>query len=121
MRDQGAAPARMQVGQLGFISNNASSHTTRRIQPGSGSQAPITVRWLHFNEELIAENLVLSFEPNPFTAAMMASEMPAAIKPYSIAVAALSSFKKREMSCTILSLLCRPKILVPDRNAWIAL
>jgi hypothetical protein len=103
-------------------------HIEQRIQPHNASNParfrfarPITVRRLHFNEELIAENLVLSFEPNPFTAAMMASEMPAAIKPYSIAVAALSSFKKREMSCTILSLLCRPKILVPDRNAWIAL
>ena len=36
-------------------------------------------------------NLVLSFVPSPFTTAMMASEMPAAIRPYSMAVAPDSS------------------------------
>jgi hypothetical protein len=40
----------------------------------------------YFNELLIDVNLVLSLVPNPFTAAMIASEIPAAIKPYSIAV-----------------------------------
>jgi uncharacterized membrane protein (DUF4010 family) len=45
----------------------------------------------YFKEELIAVNLVFSLAPSPFTIAMMASEMPAAIKPYSIAVAAVSS------------------------------
>ena len=39
----------------------------------------------------------MSFEPNPFTAVMMASAMPAAIRPYSMAVAPDSSFTKREM------------------------
>jgi hypothetical protein len=46
---------------------------------------------LYFNEVLIAENFVFSLAPMPFTTAMMASEMPAAINPYSIAVAAVSS------------------------------
>lgn len=41
----------------------------------------------HFNEELIELKLVLRVEPRPFTAAMMASAIPAAIRPYSIAVA----------------------------------
>lgn len=36
-------------------------------------------------------NLLLSLVPSPFTAAMIASAMPAAIKPYSIAVAPVSS------------------------------
>jgi hypothetical protein len=45
----------------------------------------------YFSELLIAENLVFSLAPMPFTTAMMASEMPAAINPYSIAVAAVSS------------------------------
>jgi hypothetical protein len=45
----------------------------------------------YFNELLIDVNLVLSSVPSPFTAAMMASEMPAAINPYSIAVAPDSS------------------------------
>jgi hypothetical protein len=48
-------------------------------------------RTAYFNEVLIEENLVLSFTPIPFTTAMIASEMPAAINPYSIAVAAVSS------------------------------
>jgi hypothetical protein len=36
---------------------------------------------------LIEVNLVLSLVPSPFTIAMIASEMPAAIRPYSMAVA----------------------------------
>ena len=40
-------------------------------------------------------NLVLSEVPRPFTTAMIATEIPAAIKPYSIAVAPELSFKKR--------------------------
>jgi hypothetical protein len=39
-------------------------------------------------------NLVLRFVPRPLTTAIMASEMPAAIKPYSMAVAPDSSEKK---------------------------
>jgi hypothetical protein len=42
-------------------------------------------------EALIEVNLVFSLVPSPFTVAMMASAMPAAIRPYSIAVAAFSS------------------------------
>ena len=45
----------------------------------------------YFNDVLIEENLELSFTPIPFTTAIMASAIPAAIKPYSIAVAPDSS------------------------------
>jgi hypothetical protein len=41
----------------------------------------------YFNAVLIAAYDALSVVPRPFTAAMMASEIPAAIRPYSIAVA----------------------------------
>jgi len=41
----------------------------------------------YFSEELIVEKLVFNVEPRPLTAAIMASAIPAAIKPYSIAVA----------------------------------
>jgi hypothetical protein len=47
----------------------------------------------YFNCVEIEENVELSFVPSPFTTLMMAMEMPAAIKPYSMAVAAFSSFK----------------------------
>jgi hypothetical protein len=47
----------------------------------------------YFSELLIEVNLVFSLAPMPFTMLMMASEMPAAIKPYSIAVAPFSSRK----------------------------
>jgi hypothetical protein len=40
---------------------------------------------------LIDVNLVFRWEPMPFTTAMIASEIPAAINPYSIAVAPVSS------------------------------
>jgi hypothetical protein len=54
-------------------------------------------RTAYFNELLIEENLVLSFAPIPFTAAIMASAMPAAMRPYSIAVAAVSSARNLRM------------------------
>ena len=47
----------------------------------------------YFSELLIEVNLLLSLEPMPFTTLMIASEIPAAIKPYSMAVAPLSSRK----------------------------
>src|SRR5437762_10373813 len=50
-------------------------------------------RWArdHFSEVLIFPKLVDSLVPTPCTALMIASAMPAAINPYSIAVAPLSS------------------------------
>ena len=63
---------------------------------GGRAQAA-NLRRSYFNELLIEENLVLSFTPIPFTAAMMASEMPAAIRPYSMAVAAVSSARNLRM------------------------
>jgi hypothetical protein len=45
----------------------------------------------YFNELLIEVNLVLSLVPSPFTTAIIASAMPAAISPYSMAVAPVSS------------------------------
>jgi hypothetical protein len=53
----------------------------------------------YFSDELIDVNLPFKVEPSPFTAAMMAKAIPAAIKPYSIAVAPLSFFKNRVISC----------------------
>jgi hypothetical protein len=40
-------------------------------------------------------NVVFKLVPSVFTTAMMATEIPAAIRPYSMAVAPRSSFKKR--------------------------
>jgi hypothetical protein len=48
----------------------------------------------YFRELLIDVNSVLRLVPRPLTTAMMASAMPAAIRPYSIAVAPDSSDKK---------------------------
>jgi hypothetical protein len=45
----------------------------------------------YFNELLIDVNFVLSLVPRPFTTAMIASAIPAAISPYSMAVAPVSS------------------------------
>ena len=42
----------------------------------------------------IDENVVFILVPSPFTTAMIATEMPAAISPYSIAVAPLSLARK---------------------------
>jgi hypothetical protein len=45
----------------------------------------------YLRDVLIDVNLVLRLVPKPFTTAMIASEMPAAIRPYSMAVAPVSS------------------------------
>src|SRR6266702_2092578 len=49
----------------------------------------------YFSDELIEPNLVFSVLPRLLTTVMMASAMPAAIRPYSMAVAPDSSFTKR--------------------------
>jgi hypothetical protein len=48
----------------------------------------------YFSDVLTAENVPLRLVPRPFTTAMIASAIPAAIRPYSIAVAPVSSDKK---------------------------
>jgi hypothetical protein len=75
----------------------------------------------YFNCVEIEENVELSFVPSPFTTLMMAMEMPAAIKPYSMAVAAFSSFKnlmtKRMSGGIPVKVTCNapiPKILLGD-------
>lgn len=45
------------------------------------------LRAVYFNCDEIEENVVSSLVPKPLTTAMMATEIPAAIRPYSIAVA----------------------------------
>jgi hypothetical protein len=47
----------------------------------------------YFNAVETLENVVLRPVPSPLTTEMIATAMPAAMRPYSIAVAALSSFK----------------------------
>src|SRR6202162_5491163 len=49
----------------------------------------------YFSEELIEVNLAFRLVPRPLTTAMIASEMPAGVRPYSMAVAPDSSFTKR--------------------------
>jgi hypothetical protein len=45
--------------------------------------------------------VVLSLEPRPATAVIIATEMPAAMRPYSMAVAPASSVRKRKNSLVI--------------------
>ena len=58
----------------------------------TGRNGELGTRGLTYCSEVLMEvNLVLSLVPSPFTTAMMASEIPAASKPYSMAVAPDSS------------------------------
>ena len=50
----------------------------------------------HFSDDATLPKTLLSELPNPLTATMIARLMPAAISPYSIAVAPLSSAQKAE-------------------------
>jgi hypothetical protein len=56
---------------------------------------------VYFSELLIELNLAFRVVPRPLTTAMIARAIPAAIRPYSIAVAADSSRTKRAKSLVI--------------------
>jgi len=58
----------------------------------------------HFNCDEIDEKVVLSLVPRPLTTLIMAMEIPAAIRPYSMAVAAFSSFRNALSFLTMPSL-----------------
>src|SRR5437868_8709200 len=60
----------------------------------------------YLSEVLIEVNLLFRLVPRPLTTAMIASEMPAAIRPYSIAVAPDSSFTKRAVKLFIGDSMC---------------
>jgi hypothetical protein len=64
-------------------------------------------------------NLALSVLPTVLTAAMIATEMPAAIKPYSMAVAPELSIRKRSTSLLIAKLRCCSKQPFADANITI--
>src|SRR4051812_24492286 len=61
---------------------------------------------VYFSDVLIEVNLVFRLEPRPLTTVMIASEMPAAIRPYSMAVAPDWSFTKRAIRLFIGSSMC---------------
>jgi hypothetical protein len=61
------------------------------------------------SDVLIDVNLVLSLAPSPFTKEMIASEMPAAIRPYSIAVVPV---RRREIASGF-SYGCTPFARIP--------
>jgi hypothetical protein len=66
----------------------------QNCHPCCGRSSLKAAKVAYFSWDEIELNVVLSFVPRPFTTAIMATEMPAAIKPYSMAVAADSSRKK---------------------------
>lgn len=65
------------------------------FRPFDPSQVKEESAVLYLSELLIVVYVPFRVVPKPFTAAMIASAMPAAIRPYSIAVAPDSSEKKR--------------------------
>jgi hypothetical protein len=82
------------------VGSNASRIQPQVIRAVAGeaeSSAPTASKPLavYFSDEFTELKTPFSVVPRPFTAAMIANEMPAAIKPYSIAVAADSSFQKQ--------------------------
>jgi hypothetical protein len=60
---------------------------------GAFSIMHVLLDYLSWVEMLV--NLVFNVEPRPFTTAIIATEMPAAMRPYSMAVAPELSFTKR--------------------------
>jgi hypothetical protein len=74
-------------GKIGVAAENPS-------QGGAAQNLGVRTEAAYFNCDEIEEKVVLSFVPRPFTTLIIATEMPAAIRPYSMAVAAVSSFRK---------------------------
>jgi hypothetical protein len=77
------------------------------LAKGAASLVPRGKSFDYFSELLIEVNLLLRLVPKPFTATMIAIEMPAAIRPYSMAVAPDSSLQNLERSLIVLlALIC---------------
>jgi len=55
----------------------------------------------YFSADEIVEKVVLRWVPSPVITGMMATAIPAAMRPYSIAVAADSSFRKARSFCSM--------------------
>ena len=66
----------------------------------------------YFNEVFMEVNLEPRLVPKPFTAEIIASEIPAAIRPYSMAVAAVSSARNMRRVFIILSSAGIPELSV---------
>jgi len=75
--------------------------TQRRLFRGTQATKDLRKGCVYFSELLIEVNLAFSVVPRPLTATIIAIEMPAAIRPYSMAVAPDSSCKKRTKSLDI--------------------
>src|SRR5204862_481540 len=81
--------------------NSTWLHVVRHLSPPETTKPPdhrglcCAFATAYFRVVEIGCNLVLRVLPIPFTATMITSEIPAAITPYSMAVARDSSFTKR--------------------------
>ncbi|QQO12107.1 hypothetical protein JJB99_21720 [Bradyrhizobium diazoefficiens] len=58
-------------------------------------------KWGYFSDELIEPNFLFGVEPRLLMMAMIASAIPAPIRPYSIAVAPDSLARKPRMVCMV--------------------
>ena len=56
----------------------------------------------YFNDVETVENVVFKLVPRAWTVAMIATAMPAAMRPYSMAVAPVSSARKRKTSVVMM-------------------
>src|SRR4029078_4765173 len=90
-------------GVYAYATLEASGHSQKKKGPGvSGAFCKLKLATLaYLSELLMLLNLVFRLLPRPLTTAMIASEMPAAIRPYSIAVAPDSSFTIRAIRFVI--------------------
>src|SRR5262249_41504168 len=87
--------------KLRFCGNNAcvlgvfraSRVFPKRKGPGHAGASPFALKpTAYLSAVCTLVKVVFSFEPRPCTTAMIATEMPAAMRPYSMAVAPDSSF-----------------------------
>src|SRR5258708_32700995 len=102
MNNRKTAPDRSGANPWPF--GNRIRQTTKAPGFAGASEAGSTVAY--FSEVEIATKLLDSLLPTPLTAVMIAMAMPAAIRPYSMAVAPDSSLTKRETRFFIIDNSC---------------
>ena len=73
---------------------------------------PLHDRVAYLSAVETVEKVEVSFVPRPCTTAMIATAMPAAMRPYSMAVAAVSSLKKESVRYCKLLLVPTPYIVI---------
>src|SRR3984893_13332870 len=97
-RDAGGDEAILDGGRTGLILHEPRNQGLHGV---ALLESMVRERFVQRSWVLMLENFVFNVVPMPLTTAMITTEMPAAMRPYSMAVAPASCFSNRETSVFI--------------------